>query len=199
MNFNSKQYWESRYSGGGNSGVGSYGLLAEYKSSFITNFIIENNIKHLVEFGCGDGNNLKMISDNNKGVKIIGVDVSQTALNLCVNKMPEHKFIHKDEFDYQKTDLVLSMDVIYHLIEDDVYEDYMDSITKIGSKYLIIYSPDFDKNDYAKHVKARKYTDNKLLQQRYRLIYEHKNKYSIDKDKNGSFSDWKIFKNILDE
>jgi hypothetical protein len=72
-NFNSIKYWEERYFNGGNSGNGSYGFLAEYKKDFINQFIVENNIKSLLEYGCGDCNQLSMIDCE----KIIGVDVSK--------------------------------------------------------------------------------------------------------------------------
>ena len=74
--FSSKEYWENRYKIGQTSGNGSYGFLAEYKSELINDFIKNNNIKSLVEYGCGDGNQLNMI----KCEKIIGVDVSKTAV-----------------------------------------------------------------------------------------------------------------------
>lgn len=63
LNENSKvkQIWNQRYSTGGNSGSGSYGVLCEYKSYFINKFVNENSISNIIEFGSGDGNNMKMI------------------------------------------------------------------------------------------------------------------------------------------
>ena len=58
-NENSMDYWNERYSSGGNSGTGSYGELAFYKADFINKFIDANQILSVVEFGCGDGNQLK--------------------------------------------------------------------------------------------------------------------------------------------
>ena len=39
----SKKYWESRYVNEGNSGPGSYGILAVFKSEIINNFVSKNN------------------------------------------------------------------------------------------------------------------------------------------------------------
>lgn len=80
--FASKEYWESRYKGGGNSGAGSYGRLAEFKAEIINEFIEKNSINKVIEFGCGDGNQLGML----KVAKYIGVDVSQTAISICRDK-----------------------------------------------------------------------------------------------------------------
>lgn len=193
MRFNSKHYWESRYRSGGNSGVGSYGKLAINKSNFISSFIKDYNIKSMIEFGCGDGNNLQIISSNNPELEVVGVDVSATALQMCKLKMPQHTFVHKDNYDHSTKDLVVSLDVLYHLIEDEVYEDYLTSLTKISSPYLLIYSPDFDNSKYEPHVRARKFTNNPLLLKKYNFFKKYDNEYSIHKYKDGSFSDWYLF------
>ena len=57
--FKSSKYWNERYKHGGNSGDGSYGHLAEYKAEIINDFIEENQIHNIIEFGSGDGNQLK--------------------------------------------------------------------------------------------------------------------------------------------
>ena len=56
--FDSKKYWEKRYLKGGDSGDGSYGKLAEFKAKVINRFVKENEIKTIIEWGCGDGNQL---------------------------------------------------------------------------------------------------------------------------------------------
>src|ERR1017187_9705267 len=66
----SSDYWEDRYSGHGNSGTGSYGLLADYKAGVINKFIKENNILKVIDFGCGDGNQLNQF----KFLSYIGLD-----------------------------------------------------------------------------------------------------------------------------
>lgn len=188
-NFKSREYWETRYKKGGTSGNGSYGSIAELKTSFLTDFINNHNINSIVEYGCGDCNNLALTESKNPGLKITGVDVSHTALNICKNKMPNHTFVHKDEYNPVPVDLVVSLEVIFHLIEDDVFDDYMDCITSIGAKWLIILSPDEeDDYEYAIHVRKRKYTNSKYLKERYELVKE------LEFNNVKCFSDWKIFK-----
>ena len=67
-----------------------------------------------MEYGCGDCNQLSMIECN----KIIGVDVSETAIKLCKTILPNSKFVSLEtqKFPREKTDLLLSLDVIYHLM-----------------------------------------------------------------------------------
>jgi hypothetical protein len=184
--FNSKEYWNNRYANGGNSGNGSYGYLANYKADFINYFIVRNKIKSLLEFGCGDGNNLSLI----KCKEIHGVDVSSKALSLCSEKVKGTYYLF-NEFKAIKTDLVLSLDVIYHLIEDDVYNEYMDKLTSNDSRFLIIYASDYEKQ-YAQHMMSRKFTIHPLLNERYNLIKTIPNRYPYDGSQ-GSVSDWYIF------
>lgn len=191
--FDSKKYWTDRYESGLTSGNGSYGFLAEYKSNFINQFIIENNIKSLIEYGCGDGNQLSKL----KCDKIIGVDVSEVAIEKCKRLIPNAEFylLTDNNFNFNQTDLLLSLDVLYHLIEDNVYEAYIENILKHNSKFVIIYAPNFeDDGNFAKHVKPRKFSEHRKLKENYDLLKFEKNKFpSLDHTK-GSFSDWYIFK-----
>lgn len=52
----SAAYWEARYTSGADSGVGSYGAFAEFKAEILNNFVAQNRVASVIEFGCGDGN-----------------------------------------------------------------------------------------------------------------------------------------------
>lgn len=193
---NSREYWEKRYEEGGHSGLGSYGFLANYKKNFINKFIKKNNIKSLLEYGCGDGNQLLMISCD----EIYGVDVSDVAIEKCKELMPNGKFSvisENDELFLKKTDLLLSLDVLYHLLEDEVFERYLKNIVEHSSEYVIIYSSDFDDNEnFSKHVRHRKFSDHPILMEKYDLVKHEKNSHKSTNHKKGSFSEWFIYKKI---
>ena len=72
--FNSKQYWKNRYLKNGTSGSGSYNKLANFKAEIINNFVDKHNIQSIIDYGVGDGNQLKLINTNNK--VYTGIDVS---------------------------------------------------------------------------------------------------------------------------
>ena len=74
----SKNYWEKRYSLGGNSGQGSYGKSAEFKSKFLNKFVHENDIISITEYGCGDGNQLAYA----EYPQYIGLDISNEAVKF---------------------------------------------------------------------------------------------------------------------
>ena len=115
--FNSKKYWEKRYFQGGDSGEGSYGKLAEFKAKIINSFVKENEIKTIIEWGCGDGNQLTYMNYPD----YIGIDISETVVANCKNIFKNDRrkrFIHMDEYKSQSSELTLSLDVIFHLIEE---------------------------------------------------------------------------------
>ncbi|MEO9069529.1 MAG: class I SAM-dependent methyltransferase [Ginsengibacter sp.] len=161
----SASYWENRYRKNGNSGAGSYGIKAAYKAGVINQFVEEKNIKKVIELGCGDGNQLQQFHF----AEYIGLDVSPTAIRKCEEIFREDtskKFfgyepaLRQVQDDIRKnfiSDLSLSLDVIYHLVEDEVFETYMRSLFSMSFKYVIIYAWDIEE-PARYHVRHRKFT-----------------------------------------
>ncbi|PWL37268.1 hypothetical protein DKG77_16695 [Flagellimonas aquimarina] len=193
----SKQYWEDRYKVGGNSGAGSYNRLAKFKAEIINSFVTEKNIETVVEFGCGDGNQLKFF----RLKSYTAYDVSNTIIEKCRETFKNDtstSFFHVSEYQGQTFDLSLSLDVIYHLIEDETFFQYMNNLFNASSNYVIVYSSNTTENEEtAVHVKHRKFTD--WVEQNkpdFKLIKHVPNKFPFDKrnPKTTSFADFYIFK-----
>ena len=72
-------YWEKRYAAGGNSGAGSYSRFAEFKAEILNGFVARHGVRSVIEFGCGDGNQLKLAAYPD----YVGFDVSATAVQGC--------------------------------------------------------------------------------------------------------------------
>ncbi|MDE7239161.1 MAG: hypothetical protein K2N41_05550 [Lachnospiraceae bacterium] len=159
--FSSVSYWEKRYRRGGNSGSGSYNHLAEFKAEVLNTFIAENSVKTIVEWGCGDGNQLKLLQVE----AYTGYDVSQSVINKCkrLYETDEHKrFIWYDSARLElqsKYDMAISLDVLYHLVEDNIFEDYLWNLFSSAEKYVVIYATDKNIEQQSQHVKFRKFTD----------------------------------------
>lgn len=155
----STEYWKNRYQKGGNSGDGSYDRLAEFKAEVINDFIRKHDIQTVIELGCGDGNQLLLA----QYPKYLGFDVSDDAIKTCINKFhndPSKAFLNMSQLSTQKADLSMSLDVIYHLVEDEVFDSYMRQLFDCSNQYVIIYSSDRNQQDklQAPHVKHRKFT-----------------------------------------
>lgn len=148
--FDATKYWEARYAGGGTSGEGSYGRLAEFKANVLNDFIAEHGVKSVVEFGCGDGNQLSML----RVPTYTGFDISKSALIRCIDrfKMDSTKSFYlfdaecfRDPGGRFVSDAALSLDVIFHLVDNRVFEAYMGHACAAARKYLILYTTDYDR------------------------------------------------------
>lgn len=150
--FKSGEYWENRYKTGGNSGVGSYNSSASFKANTINSIIKELNIKSVVEYGHGDGNQLKLYGGFES---YTGYDISPSVRDRCVQIFYNNtkiKFVDSIT-KLPHSDLALSIDVIYHLVEEEVYEEYIKNLFS-RSKYVLIYTMDSNKQGDL-HVKSR--------------------------------------------
>jgi hypothetical protein len=91
----------------------------------------------------------------------------------------------------------MSLDVIYHLVEDDVFEDYMRRLFETSSRFVAIYSSDKDEKPSARapHVKHRKFS--RWIDKNepsWRLAEFIPNKYPFSEDqRSGSFADFYIY------
>lgn len=193
-NFNSKTYWKERYYSGGNSGAGSYDCKAKYKAKILNRIIEDNKISNVIEFGCGDGNNLQYYNIEN----YTGFDLSEVAIEMCIKKYShdlQKSFICCDPVLFKsgglKAEMTISFEVIFHLIENDVFNKYMTDLFNTSSEYVLICSSnDSRKFDEALHVKHRKFTDS--VPSNFSLIEVVKTPQ--EKGLNGFFSDFYLFK-----
>ena len=159
----STRYWEQRYSHGGTSGGGSNGTLAVAKAEFLNNFVSKNNINSVIEFGCGDGHQLSLADYP----RYIGLDVSRTAIELCSNRFlndPTKSFFlydgscFVDHAGLFKSQLAISLDVIYHLVEDSIFRAYMDHLFAAADRCIVIYASDQEVSGTAPHVRHRHFS-----------------------------------------
>lgn len=158
-----REYWERRYAEGGNSGPGSYKHLADFKAEVLNRFVAEHKVASVIEFGCGDGNQLTLADYP----RYTGLDVSPSALRRCIESFADREtfsfFLYDsrsfvDREGWFTAELGLSLDVVYHLVEDEVFEAYLRHLFAASSRFVILYSSDEERrvNEYIRH---RKVTD----------------------------------------
>ncbi len=192
----SSAYWEARYAKGGNSGVGSYDKFATFKAEVINGFVTENRVASVIEFGCGDGNQLTLADYP----RYIGFDVSPTAIEQCQRAFKNDQtksFKTLRDYDGETADLTLSLDVIYHLVEDPVFDQHLHKLFKSSNRFVIIYASNKDDNsdNPSPHVKHRHFTPwieknfpDWALERHLPNRYPYKGNY-----KEGSFADFYIY------
>ncbi len=164
--YTSSSYWEKRYQLGGNSGAGSYGEAAKFKAKVLNQFIEQYKVQSIIEFGCGDGHQLSLAHYP----RYIGLDVSKTAIQLCQQRFKQDNaksfFIYHPEafIDNHKlfqSEVSLSLDVIYHLVEDSIFNLYMTHLFASANRFVIIFATNTNENPayQLKHVKHRQFSD----------------------------------------
>ena len=159
----SARFWERNYARGATSGSGSYGALAEGKSRFLNTLVREHAVRSVIEFGCGDGNQLSLADYP----RYVGLDVSRSAIALCQRRFaadPAKSFFlydgtcFTDRAGMFTADLALSLDVVYHLTEDLVFETYLMHLFSAGLRLVVIYSTNTEIGGTAPHVRHRHFT-----------------------------------------
>ncbi len=157
-------YWDRRYCLGLTSGSGSEGNLASYKAGVLNDFVQTHGVKRVVEFGCGDGQQLARAVYP----QYLGLDVSPTAIELCRARFGgdlTRSFLRYDPAhavnlgSYLGADLTLSLDVIYHLIEDEAYDSHLRDLFAVSRRHVAIYASNATGEGRHRHVRHRQFTD----------------------------------------
>lgn len=190
----SKGYWEDRYRLGMTSGSGSMGALAKFKARVLNEFVREQRVESVIELGCGDGLQLALA----EYPSYVGIDVSRTAVDLCRNRFAgdaTKSFVWREDPDRPtrgtllRADLALSLDVIYHLLEDDVYFRYLEELFGASNQWVIIYSSDAARPTHARHVRHRQFTEDvRRRHPDFRLVRKIENELRGE-----SFADFYVF------
>lgn len=195
----SEEYWIQRYKSGGSSGDGSQDKFAQFKAEILNDFVRKKEINTVIEFGCGDGNQLTL----SEYPSYIGFDVSQEAILRCKKLFQNDdskSFKLMEDYENEKAELTLSLDVIYHLIEDETFFSYMHLLFNSSTRFVIIYSSNTEKQAklQASHIRHREFTKwIELNCPQWELLQYIPNRYPYDKRKFGSFADFYIYKRVI--
>ena len=193
--FNTVEYWNMRYKNGKGSGKGSRGELLEYKANTINNIINEFDIQDIIDFGCGDGELSNLIDVE----YYVGIDSSFEAVAICRSKKLYDRcrdvfgariFINDINLSWTaQADMTMSIDVIFHLVNEREYLQHLLSLFQHSTKYVLIYSSDKEEDVDRGHVKHRKCTRtiNELFPD-WKLLRKIDNKYPDQ-----SFSDFYLY------
>jgi SAM-dependent methyltransferase len=153
-------YWDARYKLGLTSGSGSEGVLVTYKAGVLNEFVASRGVESVLELGCGDGQQLAHANYP----RYLGLDVSPRAIELCEQRFAGtagRSFLWYDPAhshrlgEFVRADLGMSLDVIYHLVEDAVYDRYLDDLFSLSRRHVIVYSSNKADGGSLRHVRHR--------------------------------------------
>ena len=126
-------YWEARYASGRDSGSGSRGAEAAYKAGLVNAIVEQMHLSSLLDLGCGDGQQAALL----RVPGYVGYDPSPTAIAQCRSRLPDLRFT--TEMPAEVFDATLSMDVIYHLTDDEAYQAYLAALFGHARRAVLVY------------------------------------------------------------
>ena len=171
--------------------------MAEWKAHHINDWVEQHNVQRVVEFGCGDGAQLSLAHYP----QYIGLDVSRSVIDTCKKKYADDDtksflWMDPDRFinnRYITGDLVLSLDVILHLVEDDRLTQHIKAIDAAGTRYAIFVTEDRKIGPGDPRVRYRNVSDWTSMLPGWRLIKTIDNPW---KDGHPSDADMFIFERV---
>lgn len=158
MSFSAERFWDQRYRRGRSSGAGSEGQAAVRKARVINDLIRAESIESVVDWGVGDGTVLSMLTPE---VQYTGVDISEfvvARLKRTWQHDARRSFRLLNEVGVVQADLALSLDVIFHCIDDFDYDMHLRRVFSSAQRFVLIHSTDHDGGRTAKHVRWRHFT-----------------------------------------
>ncbi|MCU1453601.1 MAG: hypothetical protein JWN46_1747 [Acidimicrobiales bacterium] len=193
----SEAYWDSRYLKGGTSGGGSYGRLARFKADVLNQLVREHGVASVIEWGCGDGSQLELANYPS----YLGVDVSAAAVAACEAKFADDptKTFTTPAPDLPRCDVALSLDVTYHLVEDQIFEKYLSDLFASAKKLVVLYTSDAARGEpnhepvpHIRHRPVNAYVAQHFAE--WRLRQHIQNPYPYDGDSaTTSFADFYVY------
>lgn len=193
-------FWEDNYSRGGHSGAGSYGHLAEYKAEVLNGLVVELDVRSVIEFGCGDGNQLGLAVYS----AYTGLDIAPSAIDraaaMYVDDMSKSFLLYDPQrwinHGAVEADMAISLDVIFHLIEDDVYLRYMNHLFHAARRHVVIYasnSVEPHPEPYMRHHRFMDWVEQQAAG--WQLLRHIPNRYPFDpaRPNETSYSDFWVF------
>ena len=144
-----KNYWNSRYNAGGNSGYGSYGEQKDKKLGWLKDL----DFDHITDIGCGDfhfSNELLKLHP----ASYTGFDISGAIVEKNKVRYPEHKhdfYNYESGMNLPKSDLVICLDVLFHIYEEDEYEEMLHTLKTLPTKYLAVTAYEREQKDGVGH------------------------------------------------
>ncbi len=154
--FNSKEYWNNRFSSGSwedNGGSEQTAYFARIACSLFPDFVkcdLLENAWTIVDVGCAEGEAVDLLSKEFPNCTLMGQDVSEEAIQIAERRYPDYKFAVADVYkSIIRADVVFSSNTLEHL-ENPL--SVMRRLCEAASKYVILMLPFEDGSNCQEHI-----------------------------------------------
>lgn len=152
-----RNYWNRRYAIGRTSGLGSQGEPVENKVRWLKGL---PGVTKIVEVGCGDFVFGARLLEQYPAASYLGLDISEVIVrrNNILNRTEDIEFqVQLSHELVPDSDLLLCVDVLFHILDDQEYQNMLAKLKQSIWKYLAVSAYEYDNNRTSGHVKIRKF------------------------------------------
>ena len=150
-------YWNARYQAGHSSGPGSADGPVLRKVEWLRDAKMQG-VKTISEIGCGDFNFGKRVVDLSPTCVYRGYDISAAIVgsNQAKFGQPDRVNFYTIEKPFRQGDLLLCVDVLFHISDDAEYAAMLESLKRAWTKYLAVSAYEYE-GQRRGHVHIRKF------------------------------------------
>lgn len=118
-------------------GMQDIGPVHRHNRQIIVDLIRPLGVRSILDAGCGNGANLEAIQSQLGITDIMGIDLSENALNMARRRVRgQFTSVDLEEDKINRSfDLVLTSQVIEHVVDDD---GFLDKLRAMSSRYVIV-------------------------------------------------------------
>jgi hypothetical protein len=148
-------YWDQRYKNGGDSGAGSQPVIAAKKAALLSRLPW---ISSVVEIGCGDFQFGRRVMEQFHAARYWGYDVSREIVerNQKLYGLPRVQFFPFTGSHLLPCDLLLCVDVLFHIIEDGDYYEMLHTLKEAKWRHLAVTAYEYD-GPSSSHLRIRRF------------------------------------------
>lgn len=149
------EYWEGRYKKGLSSGNGSCVASVKKKVELLAGL---DKIDSIVEIGAGDFNFGRHLMDRFNTARYFGYDISETIVkrNNHLYGLSRVQFFKSTAPYFPMADLLLCVDVLFHIIDDDDYVEMLQILKDADCRFMAVTAYEYDAPS-SEHVRIRKF------------------------------------------
>lgn len=183
-------YWEEHYKKGGTSGAGSIGEYRRWKWEIIDKYA--KSVDDVIDVGCGD---LSFWEGRDFPNHYTGIDISQTIVERNRKSRPNLTLLCSSAEDYVNigtATIVFCLDVLFHIMDDSIYEKILSNLTRYSSHWIFIFT--WSKNPFSSLQTRLSVAKNNMLQGgKLKSVLSH----ICDNSSDGRYQKYRSFETYL--
>lgn len=155
-------HWEQQAS------VASANPAQTFRHRLVANLSRQHEPQNLIDIGCGQGDFLQYLDQNQNNLKLYGVELSRAGVEITKRKVPKAQVIQAnlltvdDTSEIPQCEIGTCIEVLEHINEPEIFLERAVQFLKPGGK-LIVTVPSGPRTAFDKHIGHRRHFNSKSL------------------------------------